>query len=423
MAQAFLVQIAQSLGRDEAACPFIKRLIEDEWLLTVDDLRIVPRHRWENFRVEYKIPARFVDAVVLMLSSPYIGGQPSLLSSSAKSQPTPNLSSSPVDLVELRANVATGPGKIGSLAWAAKQPFEQQLRRIWDAQRGPAGSAASEALMKLLSREENVHTYGILGVRLEKATLKGVAAFAKGAWMLRDGQSVTGASDKIALEPAEHDLFEALGMVEEKVNIVPEQGNRYASVVVVGDCGLKALRKRIEFCQSLMSKGALGQGAMIHICAGAETHPDDHSENASVSRTSAVEAIATEILKLNARRTVVSCIGPCGKAEDIFRAWLGGPQHKDAESGPALLVSAQPFALHHRAVFDNVVRERPTWQKRCPPWLVHVAAPAAPTDVPRAMMFDVLGQILDVMSKRKRPAPLEDNAPAWIPPTTDRARL
>lgn len=400
MAKAFLVEVAKSLGRDEAACLFIKHLVEDEWLLTLDDLRNVPRQRWENFRIEYKIPARFVDMVVSTLSS-------MASSSDAVVVALPVL---PTPAVDAPKEPKTGPGNPGSLAWAAKQPFEAQMRRIWNQQHG-----ATDTLLRLLRREESVQTYGILGRPVEKATLKGVAAFAKAAWLLQDDQSAS--QDKTAFQDGELDLFEALGVVEEQVPAKPPNGSRYAAVVVVGDCGLQALKDRIKFCNQVRSDGVFGEGAMVHICAGSGRHRDDENDKDAGTRSSAIEAMAKEILGSHTG-WCLSCTDASSKADDMFRAWLAGPQQKDLEVGPVLLISAQPFALHHRAAFDNIVRERPHWQKHYPPWLVHCAAPATPSDVPRAALFDILGRILEEMSKRKKPAPVdedEDGKPAMIP--------
>mmetsp|Transcript_123294 Transcript_123294/g.226181 ORF Transcript_123294/g.226181 Transcript_123294/m.226181 type:complete len:456 (+) Transcript_123294:73-1440(+) len=406
MARAFLAGVAQKLGRDEVDCPFIRRLVVDEWLDSIEDLRALPQARWEVFRLEYRIPARFVDAVVAALQAPSASSNAERAASSAAG-PVARVPASSSSFVVSASSTTSSAESTQSAAddkvelkphkWAQTNRFAlQALPRFW----GKGQNSMTAPLERVLLQEENIRTYGILGKTLDQATLGGVAAFAKAGWIGgKGGSQEPGSASKESMK----DLYDSLLLLDAVDAPQPPAGEGYGAALVLGDCSLEELRVRLKFLHELAEEGALGTGTALHVCTGAKvagTMPETEAAEAQVRRD--ISLIVNEVFGgADAVRALVVRVTSLGDATPLMRAWLRDSPQVELGS-PLLIVSSQPYALVHQLKAERAIREKREWFDQFPPWLLHVAAPAAPASTTVATVLDALGRALGEMDARSR---------------------
>lgn len=66
-----LFDIAEACGknRSDASLAFIEKMCSAEWLESIQDLKDVSDSRWEDFRVQYGIPVKFLDLLQMRLTT------------------------------------------------------------------------------------------------------------------------------------------------------------------------------------------------------------------------------------------------------------------------------------------------------------------------------------------------------------------
>lgn len=409
MARAFLARVAQQFGRDEVDCPFIRRLVVDEWLDSVEDLRALPQARWEVFRLEYRMPARFVDAVVDALhASPAL---PTAAASSATVR-VASVTHAPVPSSSFVASASsTAPGaeatdssadekvklpmvELKTHKWAETTRFAlAAIPRFW----GKGKYSLTAPLERVLLQEESIRTYGILGQTLDQATLSGVAAFAKSLWVGGKGGSLEpGSASK------EKELYDSLFLLDAVDAPQPPAGESYGAALVIGDCSLEELRVRLRFLHDLVETGAIGTGTPLHVCSGAKvagTMPA--TEAAEAQLRGQINDMVDEVFGAAVVRICVVRVTLLGDATPLMRAWLRDSTQVEPGT-PLLIVSSQPYALVHQLKAERAIREKQELFDKFPPSLLHVAAPAAPASATAATVLDALGRALGEMDARAR---------------------
>jgi hypothetical protein len=370
MARAFLVEVARGLGREEVDCPFIKKLIVEEWIDSVDDLRQVSVERWEAFRLEYRIPARFLDAVSAALST--------APASVASNVPVPakdgSTGTAKVDAVEPELIIAR------PRPWASAPRFMlAAMNDIWSHTKG-----LPSALERVLLTDRAVRTYGILGKTMDEATLAGVAQYAKTSWL---GEVI--ADEEFASE----ELFGDVHLLHAVEPPKPPPEDHYGAVLVLCDCGLEDIRARLQFASELRDSGVYGDGASLQVVAM------DSLEGASYKER--IRDMTKEVLGPDVRPLVFRArSSPEKRVAGLLRGWLRVAPEVELGS-PLLLVSSQPYALWHHIIMDKVLRENSEWSARWPSSLAHVAAAKAPP-LPQSQAMYALGRLLGEMDARSK---------------------